>query len=73
MWQEARGTGIGVGTELGAIDFAAIARACGARGIKVEKDAELEPALRTALAADRASLIHLALDKRWVSVDQPPA
>lgn len=73
MWQEARGTGIGVGTELGPVDFAAIARACGARGVKVDKDAEFEAALRAALAADRASVIQLTLDKRWVSVDQPPA
>ncbi|MGH2477958.1 MAG: thiamine pyrophosphate-dependent enzyme, partial [Candidatus Limnocylindrales bacterium] len=73
MWQEGRGTGVGVGTELGAVDFAAIARACGARGVRVEKDAEFEPALRTALAADRSTVIQLALDKRWVSVDQLPA
>jgi len=73
MWQEARGTGVGVGTELGAVDFAAIARACGARGVKVEKDAEFEPALRAALAADRATVIQLTLDKRWISVDQTPA
>jgi acetolactate synthase-1/2/3 large subunit len=72
MWQEARGTGVGVGTELGTVDFAAIARACGARGVKVEKDAEFEAALRAALAADRSTVIQLTLDKRWVSVDQPP-
>jgi acetolactate synthase-1/2/3 large subunit len=72
MWQEARGTGVGVGTELGSVDFAAIARACGARGVKVDKDADFEPALRAALAADRTTVIQLALDKRWVSVDQPP-
>jgi acetolactate synthase-1/2/3 large subunit len=73
MWQERRGTGIGVATELGPIDFAAIARACGARGIRVETDAEFEPALRQALVADRPTVIHLALDPRWVSVDQSPA
>jgi hypothetical protein len=32
MWQERAGTGVGVATELGPVDFAAIARACGARG-----------------------------------------
>jgi acetolactate synthase-1/2/3 large subunit len=73
MWQERRGTGVGVATELGAVDFAAIARACGARGARVEKDAEFEPALRAALAADRSTVIQLALDKAWVSIDQPPA
>ena len=71
MWQERRGSGIGVGTELGPVDFAAIARACGARGVRVEKDAEFEPALRAAIAADRATVIQLSLDRRWVSVDEP--
>ena len=73
MWQEQRGTGQGVATELGPVDFAAIARACGARGARVETDAEFEPALRTALAADRPTVIQVALDRRWVSVDQRPA
>jgi acetolactate synthase-1/2/3 large subunit len=71
MWQERRGTGVGVGTELGPVDFAAIARACGARGVRVEKDGEFETALRTALAADRTTVIQAVLDRRWVSVDQP--
>ena len=73
MWQEGRGSGIGVGTELGPVDFAAIARACGARGVRVDKDTDFEAALRAALAADRPTVIQLALDRRWVSVDQPPA
>jgi acetolactate synthase-1/2/3 large subunit len=73
MWQERRGSGQGVATELGPIDFAAIARACGARGARVERDAEFEPALRQALAADRPTVIQLALDRAWVSVDDPPA
>jgi len=73
MWQERRGSGVGVGTELGPVDFAAIARACGARGVRIDKDADFEAALRGALAADRPTVIQLALDRRWVSVDQPPA
>ena len=73
MWQERRGTGIGVATELGPVDFAAIARACGARGVRVERDAEFEPALRAAIAADRATVIQVALDRAWVSIDQRPA
>jgi acetolactate synthase-1/2/3 large subunit len=73
MWQEQRGTGVGVGTELGPVDFAAIGRACGARGVRIDKDSEFEAALRTALAADRPTVIQLTLDRRWVSVDQPPA
>jgi acetolactate synthase-1/2/3 large subunit len=72
MWQERRGTGIGVGTDLGPVDFAAIARACGARGIRVERDADFEPALRAALASDRSTVIQLTLDRRWVSVDHLP-
>ena len=73
MWQERRGTGIGVGTDLGPVDFAAIARACGARGARVERDDDFEPALRAALAADRSTVIQLALDRSWLSVDDGPA
>ena len=71
MWQERRGSGEGVGTELGPIDFAAVARGLGARGVHVERDADFEPALRQALAEDRSTVIHLALDRAWVSVDHP--
>jgi acetolactate synthase-1/2/3 large subunit len=71
MWQERRGTGQGVATELGPFDFAAVARAAGARGVRVDADAEFEGALRTALATDRPTVIQLALDRRWVSVDHP--
>ena len=72
MWQERRGTGIGVASDLGPVDFAAIARACGARGVRVERDADFESALRAALVADRATVIQVALDRAWVSVDQTP-
>jgi acetolactate synthase I/II/III large subunit len=71
MWQERRGSGEGVGTELGPIDFAAVARGLGVRGVHVERDADFEPALRQALAEDRSTVIHLALDRAWVSVDRP--
>jgi acetolactate synthase-1/2/3 large subunit len=60
------------GTDLGPIDFAAAARACGARGVRVETDAAFEPALRNALAASGPTVIQLALDRRWVSVDDNP-
>jgi acetolactate synthase-1/2/3 large subunit len=70
MWQERRGRGQGVATELGPVDFTAIARAVGARGVRVETDAEFEGALRQALAESRTSVIQLHLDKRWVSVDE---
>jgi acetolactate synthase I/II/III large subunit len=71
MHQERRAGTEPVGTDLGPIDFAAIARACGARGVRVDTDEAFEPALRQALAGDRPTVIHLALDRRWVSVDEP--
>lgn len=71
MWQETRGTGEGVATELGPVDFAAIGRALGARGVRVDRDADLEPALRQALVEERSTVIQLTLDRGWVSVDQP--
>jgi acetolactate synthase-1/2/3 large subunit len=71
MWQEDRGTGEGVATELGAVDFAAIGRAMGARGVRVEHDADVEPAIRQALVEERSTVIQLALDRAWVSVDRP--
>jgi acetolactate synthase-1/2/3 large subunit len=71
MWQERRGTGQGVATELGPVDFAAIGRAMGARGVRVEADAEFETALRQALVESRTTVIQLSVDRRWVSVDEP--
>jgi acetolactate synthase-1/2/3 large subunit len=71
MWQERRGTGVGVATDLGPIDFATVARGLGGRGVRVDRDAELEPALRQALAEERSTVIQLAVDRAWVSVDQP--
>ncbi len=73
MWQDDRGTGEGVATELGPVDFAAIGRAMGARGVRVERDADFEPALRQALVEERSTVIQLALDRAWVSVDRPAA
>ena len=37
----------------------------------VTTDMEFEPALRAALAADGPTVIQLALDRAWVSVDRP--
>ena len=71
MHQDLRGSGVGVGTDLGPVDFTAIARAVGARGVRVERDDAFEAALRAALAADRPTVIQVTLDRRWVSVDQP--
>jgi acetolactate synthase-1/2/3 large subunit len=71
MHQDRRAEGQSVATDLGPIDFAAVARACGARGVRVDSDDAFEPALRQALAGDRPTVIDLVLDRRWVSVDQP--
>jgi acetolactate synthase-1/2/3 large subunit len=60
-----------VATDLGPVDFAAIARACGARGIRVETDAAFEQALRQAMANDRPTVIQVALDRGWVHPDEP--
>jgi acetolactate synthase I/II/III large subunit len=59
------------GTDLGPVDFAAAARACGARGVRVDTDAAFESALRTALAAAAPTVIQVTLDRRWMSVDLP--
>jgi acetolactate synthase-1/2/3 large subunit len=73
MHQDRRGGGDdgAIATDLGSMDFAAIARACGARGIRVETDAAFEQALRQALANDRPTVIQLALDRGWVHPDEP--
>jgi acetolactate synthase-1/2/3 large subunit len=74
MHQDRRGNGAegGIATDLGPVDFAAIARACGARGIRVETNAAFEQAVRQALANDRPTVIQVALDRGWVSPDSPP-
>jgi acetolactate synthase-1/2/3 large subunit len=69
MHQERRG-GPTVATDLGRIDFAAVARACGALGFHVSTDAEFEPALRDAIVARQPAVIHLDVDQRWVSPDE---
>jgi acetolactate synthase-1/2/3 large subunit len=73
MHQDRRGGGAegAIATDLGPMDFAAIARACGARGIRVETDSAFEQAVRQALANDRPTVIQVALDRGWVSPDQP--
>lgn len=72
MHQDMADGGRPAATDLGPIDFAAVARGLGADGVRVEADAEFEPALTAALAADRPTVIHLPLDRRWVSVDDRP-
>jgi hypothetical protein len=38
----------------------------------VPDDAAIEPALREAIAARQTSLLHVTLDRAWVSVDDNP-
>lgn len=53
-------------TTLGPIDFAAVARACGAQGARVSRNEEFEPALRDALSAGRTAVLHVEIDPQWV-------
>jgi acetolactate synthase-1/2/3 large subunit len=71
MHQDQRGVPVPAATDLGPVDFAAIARGLGAHGSRPSTEAELESALRIALLSDRPSVIQVALDRRWVSVDRP--
>ena len=54
MWQARRGSGEGVGTELGPVDFAAIARGLGARGDP--RRARRRPGVRTSPGSRRGPL-----------------
>jgi acetolactate synthase I/II/III large subunit len=71
MHQERRGDDA-TATDLGPIDFATVARGLGADGVRVERDEEFEPALAAALASERPTVLHLVLDRGWVSVDEHP-
>jgi len=44
------------------VDFAAMARACGAHGVMVESAADLGPALREALAANRPAVVQVPME-----------
>lgn len=59
-----------VATDLGPVDWAAVAEGFGAAGVRVDQDGDFEPALRTALASRRPTVIQLAMDRRWMSVDR---
>lgn len=56
------------GTELVNPDFAALARACGAHGARVERTAEFPEALEAALGFDGPALIELVLDPEALTV-----
>ena len=59
-------------TDLGSIDFAAVARAHGAIGLSVTDDAGFEIALREAITSRQPSVIHVTVDRAWRSVDDNP-
>ena len=59
-------------TDLGAIDFVAVARAHGALGFEVEDDAAFEDALREAITSRQASVLHVKVDRAWLSADEHP-
>jgi acetolactate synthase I/II/III large subunit len=71
-YQDRREAEVAPATDLGPIDFAAVARGLGARGVRVEDDVAFEPALRQALVSDRPTVIHLVVDRRWEGVDSRP-
>ena len=71
-YQDRRDGGTTAGTDLGPVDFAAAARALGARAASVPDDGAFEPALRQALVADRPTVLHLTVDPRWENVDSRP-
>lgn len=68
--QRLRGGPAGLATKLGAVDFAAVAEACGALGIPVSSDVEFEPALRRAIESGRPTVLHLVMDPRWTTPDE---
>lgn len=70
--QDRREGGSTAATDLGPVDFAAAARALGARGIRVDLDAGVDPAIRQALVSDRPTVIQLTVDRRWTGVDATP-
>ncbi|WP_316978284.1 acetolactate synthase catalytic subunit [Shumkonia mesophila] len=50
--------------EFSPVDHAAIARACGCEGVRIEDPADFLPALKTAFAADRPTLLDVITDER---------
>jgi len=59
-----------IGTDLANPDFAALARAYGAHGERVERTEEFSPAFERALAAGKAALIEIRLDPEAITPRQ---
>jgi acetolactate synthase-1/2/3 large subunit len=70
MHEERHGTRPPVGTELGAVDFAAVARGLGAGAATVSAADDVAPALAEALSSDRPALVHCVMDPDQLSVDR---
>ncbi len=71
MYQEAVHPGRAPATELGRIDVAAVARACGAQAVTVSRDADVPDAVSSALGGSGVRVVHLLTDPRVMSVDAP--
>jgi acetolactate synthase-1/2/3 large subunit len=67
MHQEAMFPGRIYGMELENPDFAAMAEAYGALGLKVSRDEEFQPAFKQAISAGRTSLIEIMTDYEFVT------
>jgi len=61
-----------VGTTLGPVDVAGLARSLGAVGIAVRDDAEFPAAFTEALAAERPAVLHLRVDPEQLYVGDEP-
>ncbi|MFI5261835.1 MAG: thiamine pyrophosphate-dependent enzyme [Candidatus Limnocylindrales bacterium] len=70
MHQERSFPGRLAATDLGPIDFAAVARACGASASRVERDADVGDAIAEAVRGSGVTLVHLLTDPDRLSVDQ---
>ena len=70
--QDRRPEGSTAGTDLGPVDWAAVGRGFGAHGVRIDRDSTFGPALHQALAADRPTVLHLVMDRRWTNVDARP-
>lgn len=73
MHQEREYPGRPVATALSGVDCAALARALGAHGLTVTSTADVEPALRTALAHPGPAVVHVRTDPRQLAVGRDDA
>jgi acetolactate synthase-1/2/3 large subunit len=64
---QARAFGRVAGTEIGAVDLAAYARALGARGFTAGSPEEVEPALRKAAATEGVAVVDVVTDRDLIS------